>query len=174
MGWHVIVTNYREENLAHDEIQELGLEVFLPKMRRIRPTRYRLADPFLLILPGYIFVQWDHDRDRHAWRAITRQRGVKSILGLSQDGAHVTPVRGEDFKRLQELAADMSKDIVIGSSEPTPLDPGTVVRILWAAMPGAIGKIEFDNGIRADVLLMAAGVASKISLPRELIETLVA
>ncbi len=172
MSWHVIVSEFKQEYVAQDSIHELGLETFLPKMRRITRSHHRFADPFILIFPGYLFVQWDDYEDRRVWPAIRRQRGVKAILGLNADCNHVIPINDSDFNRLQELATEMSLPAPLVNGRPKPLPPETMIKVLWDAMPGAIGKIEFDNGIRADVLLSAAGVASKISLPRELIEAL--
>lgn len=172
MSWHVIVTEFKQETLAQDSIQELGLETFLPKMRRIKRSHHRMADPFLLIFPGYLFVQWDKDADRFAWPAITRQRGVKTILGMTEDRRHVTPIRPNDFERLRALAEEMSQDNSLVNARPKPLQPETVVKVLFGPFQGLVGKIEIDNGIRADVLLGAAGVLSKITLPRELIEAL--
>jgi len=45
-----------------------------------------------------------------------------------------------------------------------------MVRVLFGPFEGMMGKIEIDNGIRADVLLASAGVLSRLTLPRELLE----
>lgn len=170
MSWHVVATEFKQETTAHDQIKTgLGLETFLPRMRRTTRSHHRFADPYQLVMPGYVFVQWDHDADRFVWPAISRQRGVRTILGLSHDRRHVTPIRDPDFKRLQELAAEMMRE-PLTNGPPKPLPPDTVVRILWDMSPAVVGKVEFDNGFRADVLLHAAGVFEKINLPRELIE----
>jgi len=170
VSWHVIVTEFKQETVAQDTIHELGLETFLPKMRRITRSHHRLASPFLLIMPGYLFVQWDKDADRLVWHAITRQRGVKTILGLSEDRKRVTPIRDKDFARLQELAAELSMEVTISNARPKPLASETMVRVLFGPFEGMMGKIEIDNGIRADVLLASAGVLSRLTLPRELLE----
>lgn len=172
MSWHVIVTEFKQETLAQDSIHELGLETWLPKMRRITRSHHRFADPFILILPGYLFVQWDKDADRHVWPAIARQRGVKTILGMSEDRKFVTPIRPNDFARLQEKVTGMLEDVPDQNQRPKPLPPETVVRVLFGPFQDLVGKIEIDNGIRVDVLLASAGVLSKITLPRELIEAL--
>lgn len=173
MGWYVVETELKRETVAQDCIHELGLETFLPQMRRIKRSHHRFANPYLTIFPRYLFVQFDLAADKFVWPAIRRQRGVRSILGrnLGSEGELLpTAVRPEDFQRLQELAADMMQEPLPTNGRPKPLPKETVVHILWGIMAGKCGKIEFDNGIRADVLLSAAGLVSKITLPRELIE----
>ncbi len=185
MGWYVVETEIRAETLAQDEIETgLGLHTFLPKMRREVRSRAELRhrrdppNPYVLILPRYLFVQFDLAADKLVWPAIKRQRGVRTILGLrpgglrSEERSYPMAVRDADFARLQELAAELSAAPLPDNGRPTPLPPETVVRVLWGPMAGQAGEILFDNGIRADVLLASAGVASKISLPRELIESL--
>ena len=175
MSWFVVETESKRETVAQDCIEELGLHTVLFKMRRTKRSHMRQSSPFTLIFPRYLFVEFDISRDQYAWKSIRRQRGVRALLGCTMNGDVQTPpspVRDKDFQRLQELAAEMMIDVSMENTRPIPLAHDTVVRVLWGAMPGAIGKIEFDNGIRADVLLMAAGVVSKISLPRELIEAL--
>lgn len=169
MGIYVVETEINRETIAQDCIQELGLQVFLFRMRRITRSHHRLASPFLNIFPRYLFVQFDLSEDKYAWPAIRRQRGVRRILSANPDGIP-SAVREADFIRLKELAAELMKEVEINNGRPKPLAPETVVRVLFGPFQGFAGKIEIDNGIRADVLLTSAGVLSKITLPRELIE----
>lgn len=172
MGWYVVETELKREIVAQDCINELGLETYLPRMPRITRSHHRFADPYLNIFPRYLFVQFDLAADRMVWPAIRRQRGVRTLLGASGDGIP-TAIRPKDFQRLQEIAAEKNCPTVqpnLSNGKPVILPPETMVHVLWGPLAGKAGKIEFDNGIRADVLLLTAGVASKISLPRELIE----
>lgn len=169
MGWYVVETELKRETVAQDCIHELGLETFFPKKRRINRSHHRFADPFLPIFPRYLFVQFDLAEDKFVWPAIRRQRGVRNILGASGDGIP-TAVRPKDFVRLQEIATELAESLIPGSNTPKALDPGTVVRILWGPFRGLVGKIEIDNGIRADVLLDASGLFNKIPVSREYLE----
>lgn len=170
MGVYVVETEINRETTAQDCIQELGLKVDLFKMKRITRSHHRLASPYINVFPRYLFVQFDLSEDRFAWPAIRRQRGVRRILSSNPDGIP-SAVREPDFKRLQELAAELMLDMAGHNGPPTPMDPGTVVRILWGPFKGLTGKIEIDNGIRADVLLGAAGVlGTTIPVSREFLE----
>lgn len=171
MGWYVVETELKRETVAQDCIHELGLPTFLPQMRRATRSHHRYANPYIPIFPRYIFVQFDLSIDRHVWPAIRRQRGVRNILGSNPDYDRIpSAVRDTDFTRLQILATELCREVALTNEKPTPLAKDTVIRILWGPLTGKAGVIEFDNGVRADVLLATAGVASKISLPRELIE----
>ena len=173
MGWYVVETELKAETLAQDSIKDLGLETHLPVMRRITRSHHRFSNPYLPIFPRYIFVQFDLSEDKFVWPAIARQRGVRKLLGVTETNRVPVPIREADFTRLQELAAELCQENSLTNQKPKPLAPETMVRILWEPFYGATGKIEIDNGIRADVLLAAAGLVRKLSdIPRELIEAL--
>ena len=159
------------EEAIQDRITVLGPASFLPKMRRIKRSHHKGVSPFQLIMPRYLFVQMDLPSDRGLVGIIKRYEGVHGWLGASvlREGIPI-PIRDTDIERLQVLANDLCQEIVINNDPPKPLSPDTLVRILWAPLQGQLAKIEIDNGIRADLLLCAAGLASKLSLPRELIE----
>lgn len=139
-------------------------------MRRIKRAHQRGVNPFIPIFPRYLFVQLELPIDRGLVGMIKRYPGVKTWLGTSVMREMPLAVRDTDITRLQELSDDLCQEIVMSNEKPKPLAPETLVRILWEPLDGKFGKVEFDNGIRADVLLATAGVWSKISLPRELIE----
>lgn len=178
MGWYVVETNPCAEYIVQKKIKAIEpvgdrppFTTWLLEIPRIAPPHYRFASPTILVIRGYVFVQFDPIADDGAWQDMNRIEGVKSVIG--QAGRRGTPalVRPKDFQRLQELAVELQADQMVSIEEPKPLKKHTLVRVLWGTMP-VIGKIDFDNGVRADVLLQTAGVASKISLPRELIEAL--
>lgn len=140
-------------------------------MRRAVRVHKRGASPFQNIFPRYIFVELDLPEDKALVGIIKRLPGVKAWLGSSVTREMPLAVRDVDILRLQELAAELSQPVPeLTNRPPKPLEPHTVVRILWGLFEGHTATISIDNGIRADVLLLAAGVASKLSLPRELIE----
>jgi transcription antitermination factor NusG len=172
MGWYVVETNPIQEEIAEGSINDLGIKTLLLKEPRIRRSHHRFARPYVLSFPGYLFAEFDLSQDRFAWPAIPRQRGVRTILGMTSQHAFPTAIRPQDCERIQELAIELKTRIVEGSATPKPLPPETVIQILWGPWQGITGKIEIDNGIRADVLLASAGMFGKVNVPRELIQAL--
>lgn len=170
MGWYVLETNAQATQAIQDRITILGAATHLFQMRRITRSHHRNASPFIPIFPGYLFVQLSLPRDRDLVTIIKRYEGVKSWLGMRVGREAPLRVKKADIKRLCEMADEMSVETFQADEKPTILEKGTVVRILWGNIQGLVGEVEFDNGIRADVLLGAAGLGSKISLPRELIQ----
>lgn len=170
MGWYVLETNPLCEQAVEDRIIILGPKTFLPQMRRVVRCHKRGASPFQNIFPRYLFVELDLPADKALVGIVKRYPGVKTWLGASVTREMPLAVRDEDIVRLQELANDLSRETVLTNGRPAPLAPETVIRILFGPFDGLTAKVVIDNGIRADVLLLAAGVASKLSLPRELIE----
>ena len=170
MGHYVLHTHSKAEESVQDRITKLGAPSLLLRRRRITRSHHRGVSPFTPVLPGYLFVQLDLPSDMDLVGIIKRYPGVLSWLGSSPAREAPLAVRPIDFTRLEEIAAELEQDVTIQSTPTVPLAKDTVVRVLWGAMPGAVGTIQFDNGIRADVLLQQAGLATKISLPRELIE----
>jgi transcription antitermination factor NusG len=176
LGWYVVATEPARRGqvdwAVEKGIRALGLNTLLIEAPRITPSKRAFETPTILVLPGYVFAQFDLGGHDGQWQKIKDIHGVKTLLGLGPGKEYPSAVRPADFERLQKLAFDIAHQEIVVETKPIPLKPETLVRVLWLGAPGAIGKIEFDNGIRADVLLIEAGVASKISLPRELIEAL--
>ena len=172
MGWYVVETDPQEEESAEKEINELGLRTLLLKQSRARRSHHRFARPFTLVFPGYVFAEFDLSQDEFAWPAIPGLYGVKTILGMHNNGDVPLALRPKDFERLQELATELASQVPEGSRPPKHLDRETVVQILWGPWQGLVGKIEFDNGSRVDLLIASAGSLSKVNLPRELVEAL--
>lgn len=122
-------------------------------------------------MPRYLFVQLDLPGDKDLVGIIKRYEWGIDWLGATplRNGIPMA-VRDRDIERLQLLADDLCQEIVISNDPPKPLPKDTLVRVLWGPLQDQAARVEFDNGIRADILLYQAGVMSKLSLPRELIE----
>lgn len=176
MGWYVVETKPQAEKHVQKKIAGVipmpgrpKIPTWLLEIPRTAPAHYRFASPTIIVIRRYVFVQFDPALDDGAWQDINRLDGVKGIIGMAGRTGVPAPISPADFKRLQELAVELMTEAPMVIEQPKPLEKHTVVRILFGAMP-MFGKVEFDNGIRADVLVQSAGLASKITLPRELIE----
>lgn len=170
MGWYVLETNAQATQGVQDRITSLGPPSISFRMRRITRSHKRGANPFIPLFPGYLFVQLALPDDRSLVGMIKRYEGVRSWLGMRTSHEVPLAVRPTDIERLQALSEDLCQEVDLSNEKPKPLPKDTIVRVLWGDIPGLVGKVEFDNGVRADILLATAGVVSKISLPRELIQ----
>lgn len=170
MGWYVLETNAQATTALQDRITVLGPKTHLFQMRRITRSHRRGASPFIPLFPGYLFVHLALPTDRALITIIKRYEGVRGWLGMRVGREAPLAVKRKDIERLQELSLDLCQSFDADATPPKPLAKDTMVRVLWGDIPDLVGRIEFDNGIRADVLLATAGVVSKISLPRELIQ----
>lgn len=183
MGWYVVETEPQRRGQVdwsvRDAIEKIepnpgrpAFPTLLIETPHLTPPKYRFAPPAILVLPRYVFVQFDLREDDGAWQEILRVQGVKTILGMASRGGIPSSVREKDFERLQKLAHDLAHQEIAPPDKVRPLEAGTVVRILWAPFAGKTAKVEFDNGERVELLLTAAGMFDKLPLPRELIEPL--
>lgn len=80
-AWYVVQTASRAEKRVRDALREERFEVYLPLETRLsRHSRPRVRVESAL-LPGYLFVQLQHDSENAPKRLYTL-RGVGGVLGL--------------------------------------------------------------------------------------------
>lgn len=136
LAWYVAVTGFRQETLARDEANKLGLAAFLP-MQWEGLGRNRMLAP---LFPGYVFVAFDVGEAE--WRELYRRPGVKRVLG--DDAYTPRAVRG---LAIEALMAAASKLQVV--EDPVRALLGAGVRVVvsdnhpW--LPGRTGTVLRGN-----------------------------
>jgi transcription antitermination factor NusG len=146
--WYVAVTEPGQELHARTELlrrsEATGLACFLPldqprisiRLNRAGKEVARKVTPVPL-LPGYLFVQADLERDR--WQTIYTTPGFERLLGMDRFRPQPIPCAF-----VERLMRDASKAGVVAQPRRAMLAVGATVEVLQSNMllGGARGEVE--------------------------------
>lgn len=155
-AWYVIHTHSRHEVQVEMRLQQMGLEIFLPRI--ITPSRRRDRKVLLQLplFPGYLFIH--ADLETAIYRDILKVQGVVRVLG----------VKG----RLQPLPEATVESIrcLVASGRPYSswpfLKKGRSVRIIDGPLTGVVGivinRLEKKRKLVVSVELFRRAVAVEL------------
>ncbi|GAA4115605.1 UpxY family transcription antiterminator [Aquimarina addita] len=103
-GWHVIYVKYKHEVKVQEELERLGLEVFLPMTYEIRQWSDRKKKVTTPLFPSYIFVNITSTLDFHK--------------ALSVDSACSFIRFGNEYGRVSQNEIDQIK-LLVGAKDIT-------------------------------------------------------
>lgn len=145
MQWYAVYTKPKREDAVAGSLENAGLEVFNPRLRRKKYMNGIYRDAINPLFPCYIFVKFEPLTT--AWM-IKYTRGVKKIVG----GDMPWPVPREIF----DLIRVQEEDGVI-TIKPPELKYGDSVAINDGPLAGLKGIFEKElNGQERVVLLLNA------------------
>lgn len=152
--WYAVQSKPRGEEVASHTLQTLGLEVFLPRVRR---GTHRPGPLF----PGYLFARLHPTQHLHAVRY---SRGVLRVLGGRE---HPVPVDDEVIAACRQR---LDRDGFILLEEPG-FRPGDRLRIEYGPFAGFEGVFvrTLDDSSRVMILLEAMQQAQLILERRHLV-----
>jgi len=158
--WYAVQSKPRGEEVASHTLQTLGLEVFLPRVRRgtTRPSPVHAPRP---LFPGYLFARLHPTQHLHAVRY---SRGVLRVLGGRE---HPVPV---DDRSEEACRQRLDRDGFVLLEEPG-LRPGDRLRIEFGPFAGFEGVFvrTLDDSSRVMILLEAMQQAQLILERRHLV-----
>jgi len=153
--WFAVWTRSQCEPKVEAALRQLGLEVFLPRIRQMsrrRDRRLMLSRP---LFPGYVFPRFAPTRE--AYLRIASTDGVVRILGQRWDALHQIPDEQVEAVRRIVTATD--------DARPVPwIRVGDRVRIVSGPLADLEGFIQDWRGGRArfvvsiDLLQRSVGV----------------
>jgi transcriptional antiterminator RfaH len=155
-AWYVAETFVRGEALAQRNLERQGFESFCPRFCKVRRHARRIDQVIVPVFPGYLFVRFDHQRDR--WHAINGTTGIKRLIGPSGSRPQPMPALA-----MQALLARCCGDIVSGLF--TTLEPGQSVRLISGPFADRLAHVErLDVRGRVRVLLDLLGGSTPVSV----------
>src|SRR5215510_12199749 len=132
-SWYAIHTHPKQENRAEGNLQALGVETFLPRVRDCRFNEFTSEPSYFIkpFFPGYLFARFELNSLLHKVRFT---RGVHSVVCIGSDPAPV------DDKVIEILSAqiDATGFVKIGAD----LEPGAKVLIQAGPFKGLTGIFE--------------------------------
>jgi transcription termination/antitermination protein NusG len=154
--WFAVQTRPRFEKKVNAELQEKGIEAFLP----LRSALHHWSDRQRLIhqplFPGYVFVRSFSTLDARV--AVLRTNGVDKFVGVRGIG---TPIPDFEIEAMRKI---LEEKIPI---EPYPyLKLGQFVRIRGGALDGIRGiltRINGDQSLIISVELIQRSIAMRVT-----------
>jgi transcription antitermination factor NusG len=133
--WYAIRTRSRHEKMVADQLEKLGVENFLPLVKRTRQWSDRTKEVELPLFSGYTFVRVvlsSPDRLR-----VLQTHGVAGFVGINCCGTAIPDNQIEDIRTL--LASDVPFE------EQPFLRVGQRVRVRGGALDGVEGILSAQN-----------------------------
>lgn len=140
--WYAVRTRSRHEKLVARQLENQGIESFLPVVTQVRNWSDRRKQVEAPLFSGYAFLRVIHssnDRIR-----VLRTQGVVSFVGVHGTGTPIPDYQIEDIKTLVA-----SK---IPYKEHAFLHVGQRVRVRGGALDGVQGILVAENGDRSVVI----------------------
>ncbi len=153
-NWYALWVKSHQEFVTARELNEKGIENFLPAVTRVRQWKDRKKSVDFPLFPGYLFVHVPPRAD--AFLNVVKTRGSVALVAL--EPGRPTPVSPEEIESLK---------IVLRSGAKLELYPalqeGTPVRITRGPLSGAVGVLttrpdEHRFAVNVDILGRSLGV----------------
>lgn len=158
--WYLIQSKVHHENVAHSNLQRLGVQVFYPSLSRVKTFRGQLQNVKEAIFPGYLFVKMDTSTE---FRKVAYARGVLRVVTFGSKPAVVS----EDI--IQSIHSRMHDGVVlVNPDSPLKVKPGQIIRVQKGPFSGvdAVFEQEFSGTQRVALLLKAVAYQGRIIIDR--------
>lgn len=154
-AWYAVQVRSRKESYIASQLENRGIECFLPKFRSVRRWSDRIKELDQPLFPGYLFCSFHLD-DR---RPLLLTPGVMQIVGTARTPTAVAP--SEILALQQAVAAGVPR-------QPWPfIEVGEQVRVVYGSLSGLEGiLLNFKGSHRVvlSVTLLQRSVAFEVDL----------
>jgi transcriptional antiterminator RfaH len=156
--WYVVQTQPHSEGKADVNLRRQGFLTYLPRCLRQRRHARRSDVVAKPLFPGYLFVAFDHARDR--WRSVRSTFGVASLV-LAGDEPLAVP-----DSVLHEIRKREGDDGFVVLGLPAGVGLGSKVRLIDGIFADAQGIIDrIADNHRVAILLQLLGREVRVSVP---------
>jgi transcription antitermination factor NusG len=140
--WYAVRTRSRHEKLVARQLENQGIESFLPVVTQVRNWSDRRKQVEAPLFSGYAFLRMMHSSNNRV--RVLRTQGVVSFVGVHGTG---TPIPDHQIEDIKTLVASR-----IPYEEHTFLRVGQRVRVRGGALDGIQGILVAENGDRSVVI----------------------
>jgi transcriptional antiterminator NusG len=140
--WYAVRTRSRHEKLVARQLENQGIESFLPVVTQLRTWSDRRKQVEAPLFSGYAFLRMIHSSDDRV--RVLRTQGVVSLVGVHGSG---TPIPDHQIDDIKTLVSSR-----IPYEEHTFLRVGQRVRVRGGALDGIQGILVAENGDRSLVI----------------------
>jgi transcriptional antiterminator RfaH len=147
-NWYAIHTHPAREAVAAMNIERLGLQVFLPKIKE-QKTVWGVAKSVIKpLFSGYLFAQFCPARYLHL---IQYARGVRRVVG---NGNRPLPVDDEIILAVREGIGEEGYVQI----QPKPMHPGDRVMVHEGPLEGLKGVLQQELGEHERVVILLEAI----------------
>ena len=158
--WYAIHTNSKQEDRAHYNLLDMGVETFAPKIKKRSYNRRPNSPGYLVksLFPGYIFARFNPEVWLHK---VVFTRGVHSVI--KADGK---PLSVED-PIIAAIKSRVAADGFVMFNDE--LKPGEKIIITAGVFKGLAGVFErkLKDNDRVVILLNTIGYQANLTLDRD-------
>jgi|Deesub1362A_J573_1020465.scaffolds.fasta_scaffold00004_303 transcription elongation factor/antiterminator RfaH len=158
LSWYAVYIKPRHEDMVAERLSRAEIEVFNPKLKRVKVIRRRYREVIEPVFPCYIFARFDISS---GYRMVKYTRGVKDIVG---GGGMPWPVDDRIIKVIESM---MNKDgLLVIRPE---IHPGDKVEITNGPLKGLVGifEKEMKGKDRVIVLLNTLQYQARVEIKKE-------
>jgi transcription antitermination factor NusG len=155
--WYAVHTRSNFEKRVALELEQKGLETFLPAFRETHRWKDRRKMVEIPYFPSYLFVRIEDKPERRL--DVLRTAGAVRILG---NGGEIEPIQEMEIERFQRLV-----DSNLSAYAHPFLKEGASVRVKAGPLRGIEGllvQIKNQNRLLLSLNLLARSVATEIDL----------
>jgi transcriptional antiterminator NusG len=150
-AWFAVWTRSRHEQVVREQIENHGLEAFLPtitKWSRWKDRRKKIDWP---LFPGYCFARFDPAERL----SVLKCSGVVSIVSVNGDIAPIPDLEIDGIRRL--VTSELQYD-------PCPLiHEGSMVEVIHGPLKGVVGRL-LRKGSHARLVLAVDLIGQAVSV----------
>ena len=161
--WHALYVKSRFERKVFNQLQDMGVEAYLPLITQIKQwsdRRKKVEEP---LFKSYLFVR----NNEKEYLAILNLVGVVKFVTFEHKAVVVPENQIIAIKRYIDDYEQDKEDKVMRSED---LKIGQLVRITHGPMQGLIGRLESVKDKRLVVYIEAVGQYLPVSIPRTKVE----
>ena len=140
--WYAVRTRSRHEKLVTRQLEQLGIQSFLPVVNKIHQWSDRRKEVQEPLFSGYAFVHLDHSSSDRA--RVLRTQGVVNFVGVQGIG---TPIPDQEIENINTVLASKAT-----YQERPFLHVGQRVRVCGGALDGVEGILTAENSDRSIVI----------------------
>jgi len=151
-AWYAVWTRSRHEQVVREQLEQKGLEAFLPTIRRWSRWKDRKKQVDWPLFPGYCFVRFNGQERL----PVLKCAGVVTIVSFDGDIAPIPEQEIDSIRRLVE--SDLQFD-------PCPLiHEGMMVEVTHGALRGVIGRLMRKDALKARLVLSVNLIGQAVSV----------
>lgn len=156
--WHVLYTAPRAEKRVNDQLEQLGIETYLPLQFVTRQWADRKKRVEVPLFNSYLFVR---SNERNYFPIVQTQGVVRFVYHCGKPAT----IRHFEIERIRQF-------LIQTSGYRTWLEPEMVVEIIKGPFCGAVGEVERINKNKLRLRINALNLVVYAELDRESVRIL--
>ncbi len=166
--WFVAKTKARQEKKIREQLEEMGVEVYLPTSVEVRQWHDRKKKVEMVLIPSTIFIHTDKERAL----SLPNERGVQIRYAIDMmDGKRsMMTVSNREMDNFMKFL-DISEDAPV-MDEDLLYVKGTKVMITKGAMCGIEGELIEAKSKKKVVVRLSGLIACTLEIPMNYLQVI--